>query len=543
MLRTVEVAVIAIQSVLAIELPPETADDLWARVWTWIQFIQIFREFLCQYQVELPNEENLCLDFLAFSQDLCEYAPNEELILSSTGLQALAVRAWVCALSSGDLTRQLAGLAVVLPFLSRVRADVHEMAEGAGGTLDELAALVMITFGIIAADGDASLSERQVEDLDDLLLILRNADGVTDLGNPDYEGTKHLCLALISQGFVGTLTLTARSLGHTPAAEVGAVIQKCMELMAAIFITQPGYRELRVAVQHGLLHVILAFGKRELSGGVWPVLYYLLTEIVSPSTVYYHVLADLETAYFAVTDGGRAPSFCYPELSEAWSSFSQTLIARLDVLRAFDSKDYISLAACDNVEEKKSFRRCSGCRHLFYCSRKCQTLDWRRGHRNSCALYRTRNNNVNLTYTSRERAFMRALVHHDYKVARTHICSQLVSIWATQPDETCFTIFDYRFPAVRIKVHTMDAALAGGAQDRYWVDFVERASRSSGRMSLDIVLLREGSRARDWIIPLRRETSEVHDMLKQTASSEGTDPIQMQQMVDLVKYDNVCEIH
>ena len=40
---------------------------------------------------------------------------------------------------------------------------------------------------------------------------------------------------------------------------------------------------------------------------------------------------------------------------------------------------------CLNVEEEpKEFQCCSGCRNAAYCSRKCQKLHWKNGHKEAC---------------------------------------------------------------------------------------------------------------------------------------------------------------
>ncbi|KAG0270367.1 hypothetical protein DFQ27_008382 [Actinomortierella ambigua] len=44
-----------------------------------------------------------------------------------------------------------------------------------------------------------------------------------------------------------------------------------------------------------------------------------------------------------------------------------------------------SMSGCQNVETSKGeFKRCAGCKKMFYCSRACQVNDWKQGHKNKC---------------------------------------------------------------------------------------------------------------------------------------------------------------
>ncbi|KAJ7733047.1 hypothetical protein DFH07DRAFT_141143 [Mycena maculata] len=241
-----------------------------------------------------------------------------------------------------------------------------------------------------------TLSSTKLTLLEDVLYIVMSVDGIGEADESPPETSKPLCLALISRGFVKSLTVAAGALACTTTPDPANAVAKCTFLFGAVFLTQRGYRELRVGVQHGILQTIYAFGQRDLSDDDTPRnLAFFLSEILTPATVYYYVLADSWTAYFAVANNDRSGSPPSPEFSEAWAGFVTTLLERIDVLRRFDSKDHVSRRACDNVKcgiimDKAGLRCCAGCNELFYCSRECQGLDWRRGHRDYCAVYRLR---------------------------------------------------------------------------------------------------------------------------------------------------------
>ncbi|KAF7329195.1 MYND-type domain-containing protein [Mycena kentingensis (nom. inval.)] len=101
-----------------------------------------------------------------------------------------------------------------------------------------------------------------------------------------------------------------------------------------------------------------------------------------------------------------------------------TVIARRwsHVLSQVVAPEYVAVGICDNLEcgkidERKAFRRCSGCLAFYYCSDACQVADWTRGgHRTSCALYNdfllSENAASHPSYLGR--SFIRALLHQFY---------------------------------------------------------------------------------------------------------------------------------
>lgn len=136
-----------------------------------------------------------------------------------------------------------------------------------------------------------------------------------------------------------------------------------------------GYRLLRVAVQHGLLPIILACARWPSSDPLHVTLHFFLVEILGPATVYCHVLADLNTAHFAAAEGSGPDTFSRPDDFQAWTSFTQTIQIRVEVLRIFDSKDHVSRSACDNVEVGKTVFAASP--HILNCSTPSAGSSWK----------------------------------------------------------------------------------------------------------------------------------------------------------------------
>lgn len=139
---------------------------------------------------------------------------------------------------------------------------------------------------------------------------------------------------------------------------------------------------------------------------------------------------------------------------------------------------------------------------------------------------------------------MRAVLYPDYEAARAKWLSDLALVWSTEPEALCLTDFDYRFGDVAIAVHTMPAGdFLSGKCGYYWKENGRRVAQGVGRLSVHVMRVREGNTWREWLIPLRTETTEVHDSLKRIASA-STDPSQIQEEVDkLVVRDDKSRIH
>lgn len=146
-----------------------------------------------------------------------------------------------------------------------------------------------------------------------------------------------------------------------------------------------------------------------------------------------------------------------------------------------------------------------------------------------------------MAYTSRERAFMRALLHHDYNTHRNQIYSQCTAAWVVNPGAELVIVFDYSSADVAVVVRELTNWIPCAY---HWLDMAARASASAGRISLNVMLLHGGDRLRDLVIPLRRTTSKVQERLKRIAAGmQSADLILIHERVKLLKPDVMSEIH
>ncbi|KAJ7673872.1 hypothetical protein DFH06DRAFT_1445395 [Mycena polygramma] len=562
LLSTVYAASVAVGTIVGLDIPPEVGVDFWPRLWKWVDFLWTFREFLAR-EIPMPSEENLSLGLVTFTYRLCEFASNRVLVEATPGFQVFVVRAWASLIQREDFARNLptAGLFIVHQLLTRYSVLLEERIEGAGGCIDDLARLVMMHVDLVATGEDEPLSSDDAWLLEMVLDIVLVPDGLGSLGpeTPLAVGTdlrvSRLCLALGSPSLVKTLTINARNISQAKPQPQHGIVSKGLAILANILKFSRGCSLLRVAIRNGLVPVILAYsqhlGKDVPDANLLQnTLHKLLTTILIPASLHYHVLVDLSDAYFGA-ENDEEGDFCRPNLRGAWVQFAQLAKSRLDFLRIFDSEEYISQRACDNVEcgailEKDTLKCCSGCRMLLYCSQECQKAEWHLGHRRSCVWYLSRRSTFRLDYTSRESAFMRAQIHLDYRRMRGQIYNLCVKEWAIDPDTPLYVMFDYRFGAPTVSVHVFkEEAGHDPVRILYWSDLVARESRSAGRISLHIMRVYEGAGQRDTVIPLRRVTSKIPDALKRIAADAGSlDPGQVEEQIrSLLDQDVLADIH
>ncbi|KAJ7635535.1 hypothetical protein DFH06DRAFT_1436084 [Mycena polygramma] len=560
MISTVYAASTSIQALFSAKISPELGPDMWPRVWQWTEFLYTFREFL-DALTSPPSEEQLCLGLLDFNHHLWRYAPNRGMVTSTSGFQAMVVRAWTCSLRVDDLARNAptSALFSVHKFLSRGPVLLDDRIEGAGGTIHDFAQLVIKHFDLIATRGDAPWTPNQLLVLKLVLDIVLVTDGIDVVVQYDLIEQSHpseptdlhpLSSALASPAFVEALTIHARTLSDTMPADDLGIVNKCFALLIVIFKIPTGSRSLRVSIQHGLLLAIVACAKGGGSGNLHDTLRLLLAQVITPASIHYHVLTDLATASIAASQEIGSHSFQRPDVYAAWNRSVSCIEVRLEVLRAFDSeKEYLSRAACDNIEcgiilEKARLKSCAGCRNMLYCSIPCQRRDWESGHRESCVFHCTYRASIDLAYTSREYAFLRALLHHDYQLMRDADYYKIyVKGWAAQPDSALFTTFDYKLDGLTLSVQH---AHGRNTDQEYWADMFARAFRSSGRMEVHVMAVTEGCRTRNLLIPLRRPTSpELPDAVRQLAADLGfLGEAQLQeQLISLASRHNKGHIH
>ncbi|KAJ7624300.1 hypothetical protein DFH06DRAFT_1446002 [Mycena polygramma] len=307
-------------------------------------------------------------------------------------------------------------------------------------------------------------------------------------------------------------------------------------LLQRLLETPLGYQCLPEAIEAGLLGMM---ADCTIDGyGLDYHLPYFLTKVLPQGMAYYDVVVAVEKMYdtFAGIEDNEVAKA--EDIFRDWVQFLGLVDLRIKINQEF-YRYLVAIRACDNIEcgkteARSQFRRCSGCKAFFYCSRKCQKADWKRGgHRENCSphMMLTLADSRSCPLGFHERHFMRALVDSHYAQAAYGIDEQQVMIMAEEPVDSggvglTLTLSDCTRNVVQVSVEslaqspTADALNSNGTASE-WSHLVARATKSRGRIQLHVLKVSEGcgSNSRIWVIPLRTNSTRIFDALFHLATN------------------------
>ncbi|KAJ7078775.1 hypothetical protein C8R44DRAFT_825108 [Mycena epipterygia] len=501
-------------SIIGIPLP--VFQEIWPALWKWMLFLDAFRDHLPE-----SVDVNIGTGFLLFAGGFGRSKDIMSIMSSTTGFRRMLARAWVLLLRPGNRVAPVGFEALTMTLLIQMkvanRKHVEEVIEGAGGTLSDLAFLVIAYIDRVRPDTGPPV--RQDSRLHGLLIdFVEDVDKFLADDKVDREALGPFSAALLSAGIIPALTTMVYILTR-PKGKASPFPR--LVFMSVLFLAKvlPGSAEIRSlanAVKSGLLHVIVACGG---TGEVNAALQLILEDALPTSLLYYYNLLIFDEALAAVESLACEPAFRSCAIFDVWTQFTALAAQRLSIL----SKDQ-RLKACDNLKcgrigARISFKRCSGCLASYYCSADCQKIDWSEYHGKSCDRLCSYRLCEMQPFRARERSFLRALLNHDYTASKSLIIQKQALFMATHPGEAFVTLFDYTKGHGQVRVVSAEnpiwARYFGGQMQ--WQNDIARAVRAEGRMELHAMLMRDGADLRCFGIPLRTQTSHMHLTLQRIA--------------------------
>ncbi|KAJ7143006.1 hypothetical protein C8R44DRAFT_866256 [Mycena epipterygia] len=284
-----------------------------------------------------------------------------------------------------------------------------------------------------------------------------------------------------------------------------------------------------------------------------------ILEIFLPSyMVHYSVVAQVELAMPDLMPAIQI-LMTTQKFPDCLKSFLQAAQDRITIKSNYDSGKYASTQACDNMKcglllRKSLFRRCSQCARRYYCSEKCQTVDWREaGHRAVCESLRTSKSDAAST---RDRAFMRAVVHHGYESGRDLLFQRQILFMRENPTADFYCLYNFKcFPPTFSVFPLRDLPRT----DPVWADCIERTRRSGGRMEVHLVHVPDcthadvskGTDGSSRIFPLRLTRADIQTGLWAIAKAllAGVDESRLEKEIEervtalLCRTRDVVQIH
>ncbi|KAJ7106819.1 hypothetical protein C8R43DRAFT_208097 [Mycena crocata] len=184
----------------------------------------------------------------------------------------------------------------------------------------------------------------------------------------------------------------------------------------------------------------------------------LLTMALPPYMVYRSILIATKAGLLEVAHLVNTDAFAASKLFTPWKDFHALVLERLQLLEAVDAAPGLVYKGCDNLTcgqilTKSELRRCSSCLDLYYCSKQCQKLDCRAGHRVECRkFYGLRRLPEEQQCNMQDRAFLRALIRRDYIANRGKLLIQQITLLKRDPQQLHYVVFDYMKGPVSVDV-------------------------------------------------------------------------------------------
>ncbi|KAJ7497716.1 hypothetical protein FB451DRAFT_241751 [Mycena latifolia] len=506
------------------QIPLAAFPSIWPRYWKWTEFIHTFMGS----RIEFYSETDYCLEFLQFLARFQEEEEIENLVGATPGVRHLLARTWVLLLDVEDLHAREGGFVELFSWVIGALSPsdtthFDEFVDGAGGTIHDLASVITRNISIFVPMRGTTLSEMVVHSLNVLFIFVASADRLYEKdGDP---GPQLLRKVLCSQGG-GILPIAACALSDTEFPITFSAVITCFRLIGQALEDPRGYLFLAKAIKHGLLYALVSSTLRGYRDNVIPDSMSLLNAML-PFTIYYTVLEAIIVALPEVDSIVRTEAFDKTPFFGTWRKFIAVVRPRFQLIRRFNSPEYAPPRACDNVvcgviQENSLFKRCAGCRSVYYCSRPCQIADWYNGdHKKTCSPWRALCINEHQPMSWRDRVFLRMLIHHDYEAARSpEIYVRQIMFMKLFPGDAFLTVFNYTSGRPVISVDSVVDSDVGRELQRYggaeWQSAVERAARSGGRIELHVMVVADGpgTRIRHWLLPMRSANTAVHDALR-----------------------------
>ncbi|KAK7024680.1 hypothetical protein R3P38DRAFT_2950731 [Favolaschia claudopus] len=529
-------------------VPPDVLPDLWPHLWPWIDFIFTFDDFLTE-NIKWFFPAPMYFNFIYFCSAMWDHGENKDIIVSNPRCAAIAIRAWAWLLDHDDVLERGRHILIIQSIIHQSGATLDDILDAVEGRLDEIARLVMRQCAPLVPLNQKPITFQMDQEENTWLLeyavgIVACLDQVT---NHSIAASRRLCTALVSFGFVETLTascyglsLSSNGLSHAQRR----AIHGFLSILIGIFEGPKGSEALQLSVETGLLNVVLQHAQWPPSHVVHEDLVLLMKELLPRSTIYYHTLSKFRPLVPMLEIVDKTPQiFRVDSVYDAWKSFSELCRERLRAQAVFDSKVGPFSRACDNVEcgkllPKNTFKRCAGCSSVLYCSRECQRVDWRSGHRNACIWHLSNRHRIRVIFSAKEYSFLRFLMQLDYCSQKSTFVAHLFRHWASNPNETVASLFDYRSGRIEVTCFGADLDEADDSEicdSEYYKDIEKRVERSAGRMTLDVMRVPYGTGYRDLILPLRRETGRIEADLKRISQAMGSSFKISPQLYDVIE--------
>ncbi|KAJ7086199.1 hypothetical protein C8R44DRAFT_821145 [Mycena epipterygia] len=499
--------------------PLDAVPFLWARVSKWVFFLATYWDHLPGFNA--AEQPIMRVAYCAILLRLKEHQQTSVVMSATRGVRRMYAASWATMVHYNGIPdpnapqASLAELTIPLLALSNRMDDMkdinnfEEVVDACGGSYRDLAMVLTKHLSLATAD---SKSQMAVGALTSALMFLQPTHGIHD----DFTSV------LLSHGIISSL-VSALDIDRMAPPVIGLPhkpVDLCLALLIEYIKTSPRFTWIAEALRAGLLRYVISFSENiveESQRGMYSDLQDLLSTVLPSGLVSYTVVSQMKRYFSEIETVSQSAKFSRSALFEDWSVFKTLVEERVKVFDAWESAGMPSFLACDNMKctkigKKEDFKSCSACRSASYCSPQCQRVDWLDIHRNICdTLQSTRVDCHDNALNTRERAFLRALLHADYQRLRFKTLIRVLIFMHHQPDEPFFVLFDYTLASgVEIGVRPKAELQPTDYVEAQW----DRLARAGGRMTLHVMVFGLQQLSHRLMFPLRATSPTLHDGMR-----------------------------
>ncbi|KAJ7197971.1 hypothetical protein GGX14DRAFT_402292 [Mycena pura] len=507
-------------------LPPNILPALWPRSWAWIQCLDRYHWLLpaCDTADEINNR----LDYFWVLDRFYSAEETGAAVDQTPGVWATMLdHIRICGDFSG--MRQLAYMlrgrekpdyqAAPVVKLHHI-AHLEELIEGAGGSWDEFAALV-VEHIILTSSHAESLGFLAV-----ILIVLQDAQFRRILCGPRV---------FVSAGILNALMNAVCAVNSRGHHEFCTLLDIAFHLVGMWMVSDMSI--MIAALEAGLLRAIVScsadYSRMDKVHG--------MLQQLPETTIHYYVLRAMRNGMKEVEDIVTGAEFVASPMWDDWKKLADLVSERGAIQNRCDFGIHALLRACDNVVlDLLSFSVVPSARKTPSDGvlGACGTIIAQR-HANArigmladivkIAAHSVIAKAYYDTYTvrlpTRAQNFIRTLLHTDYLAQKHTILLLQVEFLAAHPNQPFYVGFDYTDGRAVIRVYALEDSGGpwGVPRDRCNNEHLMRAERGGGRMVLHRVFLSTGEANYMRWVPLRTTSSALETGVRRLARElEGT---------------------
>ncbi|KAJ7049292.1 hypothetical protein C8F01DRAFT_1238675, partial [Mycena amicta] len=434
----------------------EISAVMWPRFWAWVLFLHRNHAVITHIPAADRSETLLYTTILGLVGPFCSFpsikvtvfASPEVLFVCAKGWKRIPYARWSSSERARTCCSHMHDLLVdhqVAPV--DISSFIPILLEATGGTFEDLVKTILNHFkhtpDTMSEEGHVEFPGRS------LCLIIRLSPKVHERLTSNRlslreSNSRSLCplfTALVSGGLVpvllrilSTICETGLRFGHA-----WQTLQQALFVLTDILLTPVGSAHLATAIRCGLIHSVFKIATSPLGSRLESLLVQFVVDLIPINLHRFGVVAALEKEMNAINKliPATADQAEKAFTLECWEHIEVLLDARISLHDQYSLGIKNKLRMCANMKcgricTKIELKRCSHCKTFVYCSRDCQSLDWREGrHRTSCGAYRSAYLDAYGTnLTSRDMSFLRFQLDHELSNARSRIVAKQVSALA-----------------------------------------------------------------------------------------------------------------